>query len=80
MQSCLQGLIDEMPQYFEGKEGGRILGVRCNFRYEVYSFYNGEPMVKLDATNLALAPPPLLEPTGSTGKFALKFFFFFFLI
>jgi hypothetical protein len=76
VQSCLQGLIDLMPQYFEGREGGRILGVRCNFRYEVYSFYSGEPMMKLDATNLALAPPPVQEPTGSTGEFALKLFCF----
>ncbi|XP_078157094.1 cysteine-rich receptor-like protein kinase 6 isoform X2 [Carex rostrata] len=67
-QSCFQGLIDEM-NYFEGRQGGRILGVRCNFRYEVYSFYSGEPTVILDATTHAIPPTaPVLEPTGNTGK------------
>ncbi|KAF3319945.1 putative receptor-like protein kinase [Carex littledalei] len=44
------------------------MGVRCNFHYEVYSFYSGVSMVNLDATTLALAPAPVLQPTGSTGK------------
>ncbi|KAJ4760814.1 cysteine-rich RECEPTOR-like kinase [Rhynchospora pubera] len=67
-QSCLQGLFVRKQQYFKGIEGGRILGVRCNFRYEVYSFYSGQPTVKLDATAVTLPPAPMLEPTGSSGK------------
>ncbi|KAJ4801494.1 cysteine-rich RECEPTOR-like kinase [Rhynchospora pubera] len=67
-QSCLQTLIDEKPLYFQGREGGRLMGVRCNFRYEVYTFYSGQPTVKLDATAVAVPPAPLLEPTGSSGK------------
>lgn len=78
VQSCFQGLIDEM-NYFEGRQGGRILGVRCNFRYEVYSFYSGEPTVILDATTHAIPPPaPVLEPTGNTGELAFKLYIYFF--
>ncbi|KAF3339401.1 putative receptor-like protein kinase [Carex littledalei] len=33
-RACLQDLIDEMPKYFSGNQGGRILGVRCNLRYK----------------------------------------------
>ncbi|KAF8700463.1 hypothetical protein HU200_034403 [Digitaria exilis] len=31
---CLAGLIREMPKWFTGRVGGRILGVRCDIRYE----------------------------------------------
>jgi hypothetical protein len=33
-RGCLAGLIREMPTWFPGRIGGRILGVRCNMRYE----------------------------------------------
>ncbi|XP_020092881.1 cysteine-rich receptor-like protein kinase 6 [Ananas comosus] len=48
-RQCLGGLIGEMPQYFAGRQGGRILGVRCNLRYEVYSFYDGAPSLTLSS-------------------------------
>lgn len=33
-RGCLAGLIREMPTWFTGRVGGRILGVRCDIRYE----------------------------------------------
>ncbi|KAF3320606.1 cysteine-rich receptor-like protein kinase 10 isoform X2 [Carex littledalei] len=60
---CLKNLIGEMPKYFSGKIGGRILGVRCNMRYEQNLFYSGVSLLSLtppaeNAPALALAPAP----------------------
>jgi hypothetical protein len=40
-RSCLGSIISAMPQYLSGRQGGRIIGMRCNFRNEVYSFFSG---------------------------------------
>ncbi|KAL6656682.1 hypothetical protein ACP70R_004462 [Stipagrostis hirtigluma subsp. patula] len=44
---CFQGLQDQNRQWYDGREGGRILGVRCCFRYEGYQFYQGMPDVRI---------------------------------
>ncbi|RXH85996.1 hypothetical protein DVH24_017049 [Malus domestica] len=36
---CLQGTIDELPNYCYGRIGGRFVYPSCNVRYEVYPFY-----------------------------------------
>lgn len=41
---CLQGTIQESLKWFDGRRGGRIIGVRCLIRFETSIFYNGEPM------------------------------------
>ena len=47
-RGCLAGLIREMPTWFTGRIGGRILGVRCNIRYEDTVFMaTADDMVKL---------------------------------
>ncbi|KAL6871519.1 hypothetical protein ACP4OV_014348 [Aristida adscensionis] len=47
-RGCLAGLIGEMPQWFSGRVGGRLLGVRCDIRYEQDLFFARSPdMVKL---------------------------------
>ncbi|TKW35123.1 hypothetical protein SEVIR_2G350700v4 [Setaria viridis] len=47
-RGCLAGIIREMPSWFTGRIGGRILGVRCNIRYEDTVFMaTGADMVKL---------------------------------
>ncbi|KAG2637473.1 hypothetical protein PVAP13_2NG521900 [Panicum virgatum] len=33
---CFQGIADLNRQWYDGREGGRISGVRCSFRYEGY--------------------------------------------
>jgi hypothetical protein len=35
---CLDGIIGELPSCCDGKEGGRVVGGSCNFRYEIYPF------------------------------------------
>ncbi|CAN6211866.1 unnamed protein product [Urochloa humidicola] len=58
-RTCLGDIISIMPQYLSGRQGGRVLGVRCNFRYEVYPFFTGGPSLRLPAPS---SPPPALPP------------------
>lgn len=39
-KACLNGIIGELPNCCDGKEGGRVVGGSCNFRYEIYPFVN----------------------------------------
>lgn len=52
-RSCLGYLLLLMPQYLNGRKGGRMIGIRCNIRYEVYSFFSSAPSL-----TPATAPPP----------------------
>ncbi|KAJ0983256.1 hypothetical protein J5N97_011511 [Dioscorea zingiberensis] len=70
---CLTGITSAMSRFL-GKRGGRVLGSRCYFRYELYSFYEGESMVQLPSSSSS--PPLLLSPmapsqsngTNTTGN------------
>ncbi|KAL6660568.1 hypothetical protein ACP70R_001603 [Stipagrostis hirtigluma subsp. patula] len=62
--ACLEELIGKSP--LSGRTvGARIAGVRCNYRYENYAFYRGEPML-----NMGTPPPPSTQPTAGrrSGK------------
>ncbi|KAK8594927.1 hypothetical protein V6N13_015838 [Hibiscus sabdariffa] len=39
-KKCLDGIIGELPSCCDGKQGGRVVGGSCNFRYEIYPFLN----------------------------------------
>ncbi|XP_052178637.1 cysteine-rich repeat secretory protein 38-like [Diospyros lotus] len=39
-KKCLEDAISEFPDCCEDKQGGRVVGGSCNFRYEVYDFIN----------------------------------------
>ncbi|PSS05794.1 Cysteine-rich repeat secretory protein [Actinidia chinensis var. chinensis] len=39
-KKCLDSAISELPNCCDGKEGGRVVGGSCNFRYEIYPFVN----------------------------------------
>ncbi|KAF7847433.1 hypothetical protein BT93_L2972 [Corymbia citriodora subsp. variegata] len=39
-KECLEGAMGELPSCCDGKEGGRVVGGSCNFRYEIYPFVN----------------------------------------
>ncbi|KAG1331488.1 cysteine-rich receptor-like protein kinase 10 [Cocos nucifera] len=46
-QQCLQEILTLIPEWLGQKRGGRVLRVDCNFRFEVYKFYDGTSMRKL---------------------------------
>ncbi|XP_062188286.1 putative cysteine-rich receptor-like protein kinase 20 [Phragmites australis] len=60
---CLQGIQDQNRQWYDGREGGRILGVRCSFRYEGYQFYDGTPDVRIGLQGGSSSPA-----AGSNGS------------
>jgi hypothetical protein len=55
--ACLQDFPQVTLQYLDGQRGGRLLGVRCNMRYEIYKFYQGDPMLRI--ISLASAVPTI---------------------
>ncbi|GJN11537.1 hypothetical protein PR202_ga29736 [Eleusine coracana subsp. coracana] len=58
---CFEGLRDLNNKWYDGREGGRILGVRCSFRYEGYQFYAGTPDVRIGLQDVS-------SDAGSNGK------------
>nr|BAC57305.1 serine/threonine kinase receptor precursor-like protein [Oryza sativa Japonica Group] len=65
-RSCLGGIIALIPQYFGRKRGARVIGTRCNYRYEVYPFFAGGSMLRLPAPAAPAAPPPAPGPANMT--------------
>jgi len=62
-RSCLSGIIQTGTKYFSGVQGGRVLVLRCNYRYEQYSFFTTTPLLQLPEPTVgvpahALAPAP----------------------
>ncbi|XP_047062528.1 cysteine-rich receptor-like protein kinase 10 [Lolium rigidum] len=66
-QSCLRRIIGwATPKYFVSQPGGRVFGVRCNFRFETYSFFSGRPLLQLPGVlPPATAPAP---PATAQGR------------
>ncbi|KAL6656683.1 hypothetical protein ACP70R_004463 [Stipagrostis hirtigluma subsp. patula] len=60
-QACLDQIVKVMPKHFSGRQGGRILGLRCNYRFELYPPFSGSPLLHLPA------PGPVLTPTVDNG-------------
>uniref|UniRef100_A0A0E0ECI7 Uncharacterized protein n=1 Tax=Oryza meridionalis TaxID=40149 RepID=A0A0E0ECI7_9ORYZ len=65
-RSCLGDIIALIPQYFGRKRGARVIGTRCNYRYEVYPFFTGGSMLRLPAPAAPAAPPPAPGPANMT--------------
>lgn len=63
--ACLQDFPQLTLQYLDGRRGGRVLGVRCNMRYEIYSFYQGDPTLRI--ISLAPAVPAIGNTTPGTN-------------
>lgn len=67
---CLGNISQQIKHYFSGKQGGRILSVQCNFRYEIYQFYQGNttwyigspPGIVVPSTPSVPPPSPLVVP------------------
>ena len=52
-----------MPVHMEGKRGGKVVAPSCNFRFEIYPFYDPLPPDAPSPTNF----PPLPPPTTGNG-------------
>ncbi|GJN32441.1 hypothetical protein PR202_gb20952 [Eleusine coracana subsp. coracana] len=55
---CLKQVKDVLALRVRGALGGRVAGVRCNARFEVYPFYVGEATVRIEGLE-APSPAPL---------------------
>ncbi|XP_044965500.1 putative cysteine-rich receptor-like protein kinase 20 [Hordeum vulgare subsp. vulgare] len=62
---CFQGLQEQTRQWYDGREGGRIVGVRCNIRYEGYQFYHGTANVRIGLEGGSSSPA---ESNGSKNR------------
>ncbi|XP_052162040.1 cysteine-rich receptor-like protein kinase 10 [Oryza glaberrima] len=72
-RSCLDGLVGRWWTTFPTNvDGARVDGDRCHLRSELYLFYTGGPMVRLQADGLepAVAPVPsdVVPATSKGGK------------
>nr|CAB3458196.1 unnamed protein product [Digitaria exilis] len=66
-RSCLANVIQMAHRFFSGSPTGRFIGVRCNYRYELYQFFSGAPLLHLPApASPPVAPPPAQMLANST--------------
>ncbi|GJN11525.1 hypothetical protein PR202_ga29724 [Eleusine coracana subsp. coracana] len=70
-RTCLAGILSTTLSSFSGKTGGRILTLRCNYRYDQDAFFRGSPLLQLPepAIGALLAPAPaaIVKPPASRG-------------
>ncbi|KAF7000645.1 hypothetical protein CFC21_016507 [Triticum aestivum] len=81
-KNCLRFVMDEMAlTRVPGAQGQRVAGVRCNVRFEVYPFYIGEAMVRIEGTpapspapskSRLAAPPAPPNPASPPSKGGIK--------
>ncbi|KAG8080248.1 hypothetical protein GUJ93_ZPchr0007g3959 [Zizania palustris] len=64
--SCLSDIIAMMPTHSSRRKGGRIIGLRCNYRYEAFPFFLGDTMLRLPALALANMTPPAATGDSTT--------------
>ncbi|KAL6654909.1 hypothetical protein ACP70R_008374 [Stipagrostis hirtigluma subsp. patula] len=63
---CLQSITDMAMEGFAGKQGGRILTLWCNLRYDTAQFYTDEYPTLIEA------PAPAAVPAASSALPSLK--------
>ncbi|WVZ96484.1 hypothetical protein U9M48_042117 [Paspalum notatum var. saurae] len=64
----LAPIVNPVPQSFSGVDGGGVFGVWCSFRYEIYPFFSGRPLLQLPAFvgTPSPAPVPALPPAETS--------------
>ncbi|XP_037480523.1 cysteine-rich receptor-like protein kinase 10 [Triticum dicoccoides] len=65
-RSCLEGIVRVMPKHFSRRQGGRILGLRCNYRFELYPPFSGNPLLHLPAPSSGVKPS--VDGDGDSGN------------
>ncbi|KAJ4813166.1 cysteine-rich RECEPTOR-like kinase [Rhynchospora pubera] len=66
--TCLQDLIGELLGSYDGSNSGRIVGVKCNLRYDTNPFFSGNPDIQLGSVPRTeiLPPTPSALPIGKS--------------
>ncbi|GJM96582.1 hypothetical protein PR202_ga13436 [Eleusine coracana subsp. coracana] len=70
-QGCFGPIVNQMPNLYSGASGGGVFGTWCTFRYELYPFFSGRPLLQLPpfvGTPPTPAPAPALPATRSQDK------------
>ncbi|CAN6205613.1 unnamed protein product [Urochloa humidicola] len=65
-RACLDQILNARMKFFGGRQGGRILGLRCNYRFELYPLFSGSPLLHLTA------PAPAVTPSIDRGGKRIK--------
>ncbi|KAJ3670469.1 hypothetical protein LUZ60_010793 [Juncus effusus] len=65
-RGCLQALIDQMLKWFDGRQGGRIIGYLCTLRYEIFPFFNGDPILLIGSTGSSTSSTPASSSNQTT--------------
>ncbi|KAJ1276175.1 hypothetical protein BS78_05G194000 [Paspalum vaginatum] len=74
---CLTNLSNRAVVSIAGRQGGRVLGLRCNLRYDTSKFFDGKPTWSSGSSNDVVPspapqpnslPPPLLNQKKLKGK------------
>ncbi|XWS12784.1 hypothetical protein CRYUN_Cryun37aG0120000 [Craigia yunnanensis] len=73
--SCLSEAIGFIPECCDRKQGGRVIGPSCNFRFEIERFYNlttaDTPPPSQPTPASPLSPPPSNDTTSTTAAEAV---------
>ncbi|CAO2200887.1 unnamed protein product [Urochloa humidicola] len=56
--NCLNNFSDLAMANFAGRQGGRVLGLRCNLRYDTSKFYDGEPTWRSGSSSAIVPSQP----------------------
>ncbi|XP_071679864.1 cysteine-rich receptor-like protein kinase 10 [Lolium perenne] len=64
--ACLQHLVGMVNATTSVLKGGRILVLRCNIRFELFQFYNGQPLQRMSPLSIAPASPVRAPSTGKS--------------
>ncbi|XBJ00651.1 hypothetical protein VPH35_020505 [Triticum aestivum] len=67
-RSCLGDIIQKMPKYLSGGQSGRAFRIRCNYRYELYPFFSGSPLLRLPVPAFAGTPPSPVDISPPSNK------------
>ncbi|KAJ6416423.1 hypothetical protein OIU84_002308 [Salix udensis] len=66
---CLEGAISKLGNCCDRKQGGRVIFASCNFRYELYEFYNATAAAEaVPPPSPATPSPPPASGSKTSGK------------
>ncbi|KAI4298614.1 hypothetical protein L6164_032150 [Bauhinia variegata] len=65
---CLVGAFSKMPFCCDSKIGGRVVGPSCNFRYEIYRFFEPTADTPPPSPPQVSPPPPSTNNNSTEGK------------